>query len=322
VALPAAIRRNFLAPSLPVQTLRPRRARCGSHMDESGNQCIICQDAWTSSGPHQLSCLACGHLFGFACISKWLGSLPKTQGYCPQCHAKAAIKDVRTLYCPTDLASRDSSREEAIRRELARERAERAAAEAEAARATLRADQVQRKLDALTESLHQQVAAARLAPAKARRALHAAEEEEEDASTPDAPAAVCAYQVPGGKSLLFQASWAIVGSGQGQQFTLSFVHPDRPDVVQAAAKLHAGVIRDLASSADGRVVATASLDGTCKLVSSVSQNQVLSVALGARGLAVRGTDAPCSALDVQASPRGALHWRNTSSTRARAEDAW
>lgn len=39
--------------------------------------CSICFEPWTNSGAHRLVCLKCGHLFGEACIERWLKSVPK-----------------------------------------------------------------------------------------------------------------------------------------------------------------------------------------------------------------------------------------------------
>ena len=40
--------------------------------DDDGLTCTICLDQWTSSGEHRLVSLKCGHLFGFACIERWI----------------------------------------------------------------------------------------------------------------------------------------------------------------------------------------------------------------------------------------------------------
>jgi hypothetical protein len=56
--------------------------------------CSICLEAWTNSGSHRLVCLKCGHLFGEACIDKWIKSNPK----CPQCNRPSKRTDIRRLY--------------------------------------------------------------------------------------------------------------------------------------------------------------------------------------------------------------------------------
>ncbi|KAJ6670085.1 E3 UBIQUITIN-PROTEIN LIGASE [Salix koriyanagi] len=65
--------------------------------DLDGLNCAICMEPWRSEGDHQVSCLPCGHLYGFSCISKWLQRpVPTTK--CPQCNAKCKFKDIRKLY--------------------------------------------------------------------------------------------------------------------------------------------------------------------------------------------------------------------------------
>ena len=41
---------------------------------DEGSDCPICFEPWTNVGPHRVSCLACGHLFGKSCIDTWLKS--------------------------------------------------------------------------------------------------------------------------------------------------------------------------------------------------------------------------------------------------------
>uniref|UniRef100_A0A6N2M3D4 RING-type E3 ubiquitin transferase n=1 Tax=Salix viminalis TaxID=40686 RepID=A0A6N2M3D4_SALVM len=54
-------------------------------------------EPWRSEGDHQVSCLPCGHLYGFSCISKWLQRpVPTTK--CSQCNAKGKFKDIRKRY--------------------------------------------------------------------------------------------------------------------------------------------------------------------------------------------------------------------------------
>ncbi|KAG5237774.1 E3 ubiquitin-protein ligase [Salix suchowensis] len=65
--------------------------------DLDGLNCAICMEPWRSEGDHQVSCLPCGHLYGFSCISKWL-QRPVPTTNCPQCNAKCKFKDIRKLY--------------------------------------------------------------------------------------------------------------------------------------------------------------------------------------------------------------------------------
>ncbi|XAR69148.1 hypothetical protein NMG60_11000632 [Bertholletia excelsa] len=70
-----------------------------SKSEIDGLFCPICMDAWTNSGDHQVSCLPCGHLYGASCIKKWLQQR-KNSGKCPQCNRRCALKDVRVIYAP------------------------------------------------------------------------------------------------------------------------------------------------------------------------------------------------------------------------------
>eukprot|EP00258_Populus_trichocarpa_P009676 XP_002316395.1 E3 ubiquitin-protein ligase RFWD3 isoform X2 [Populus trichocarpa] len=74
-----------------------RREDTVEEYDLDGLNCAICMEPWRSEGDHQVSCLPCGHLYGFSCISKWLQRpVPTTK--CPQCNAKCKFKDIRKLY--------------------------------------------------------------------------------------------------------------------------------------------------------------------------------------------------------------------------------
>eukprot|EP00049_Salpingoeca_infusionum_P011896 m.210185 g.210185 ORF g.210185 m.210185 type:complete len:674 (+) comp15049_c0_seq2:1263-3284(+) len=92
--------------------------------------CTICFETWTSSGPHRLVSLRCGHLFGKSCIEQWLrGSIKQ----CPICNSKAALKDVRPIYAKliamVDTSERDMALEEAKKEREARVAAEQREAE-------------------------------------------------------------------------------------------------------------------------------------------------------------------------------------------------
>ncbi|EUB61647.1 RING finger and WD repeat domain-containing protein 3 [Echinococcus granulosus] len=78
-----------------------------SPMEES-DICSICFESWTTSGPHRICCLKCGHLFGRSCVTKWLMSARPKPGTCPQCNAKAHTKDIRAI----DTTDRDRALED------------------------------------------------------------------------------------------------------------------------------------------------------------------------------------------------------------------
>ncbi|KAG0557278.1 hypothetical protein KC19_11G116300 [Ceratodon purpureus] len=79
-------------------TSRPEQL--GTQLDSEGTTCPICMEPWTSTGNHRICSLACGHLFGKACIKRWLKMAGRKQGKCPQCNKRARVEDLRTLYVP------------------------------------------------------------------------------------------------------------------------------------------------------------------------------------------------------------------------------
>ncbi|KAI9154609.1 hypothetical protein LWI28_028806 [Acer negundo] len=70
--------------------------------------CPICMDAWTDNGDHHISCLPCGHIYGFSCIEKWFQQ-HRSSGKCPQCNRKCSLKDVRKLFASRVVAVDEES---------------------------------------------------------------------------------------------------------------------------------------------------------------------------------------------------------------------
>ncbi|XP_017087632.2 E3 ubiquitin-protein ligase RFWD3 [Drosophila bipectinata] len=68
--------------------------------EDDGLTCPICLDSWEMSGDHRLVSLRCGHLFGEACIRRWLNESQRQSSVkvCPQCKTKASYRDIRHLY--------------------------------------------------------------------------------------------------------------------------------------------------------------------------------------------------------------------------------
>ena len=67
--------------------------------------CPVCLDAWSDGGPHRICALrSCGHIFGKACILKWLRKgrrgRAKGKGKCPVCNKEAREGDIVDLYVP------------------------------------------------------------------------------------------------------------------------------------------------------------------------------------------------------------------------------
>lgn len=59
------------------------------------NSCPICFCDYETAGNHRVSSLACGHMFGYQCISKWIQSKPRKEARCPECNAPAKKSDIR-----------------------------------------------------------------------------------------------------------------------------------------------------------------------------------------------------------------------------------
>lgn len=77
--------------------------------DKEADSCIICFDAITAEGDHRACCLKCGHIFGFECISKWLGrEKDKDRKTCPQCKMSAKSSDIRPLFISNTLKVLDN----------------------------------------------------------------------------------------------------------------------------------------------------------------------------------------------------------------------
>ncbi|NXS61637.1 RFWD3 ligase, partial [Brachypteracias leptosomus] len=101
--------------------------------EEEGDTCAICFEPWTNAGEHRLSALRCGHLFGYACIARWLKG---QAGKCPQCNKKAKRSDIVVLYART-LRALDTSEQERMKSSLEKEQMLRRQAELESAESRL-----------------------------------------------------------------------------------------------------------------------------------------------------------------------------------------
>lgn len=70
-----------------------------SRSEIEGLFCPICMEAWTNGGNHQVCCLPCGHIYGLSCIQRWIRQHRGSgSAKCPQCNRKCKPKDVRVLY--------------------------------------------------------------------------------------------------------------------------------------------------------------------------------------------------------------------------------
>lgn len=66
--------------------------------ERDGSLCSICMEHLESEGDHRLASLACGHLFGKACIERWITGKGKRSSLCPQCHQPCKLSHIRVLY--------------------------------------------------------------------------------------------------------------------------------------------------------------------------------------------------------------------------------
>jgi hypothetical protein len=158
-------------------------ARCascarGSHRQpppDDAVACTVCLEPCAISGPHQAASLACGHVFGHACISQWLERKKKKNGgRCPQCNVRAATKDIRKLFVPSFHAFVDTDELDDMRRVLAEQRAGRVDAETTATRVSRRLIKIEADLEksrAKVEALEDELRMSRDALAKAERRI-------------------------------------------------------------------------------------------------------------------------------------------------------
>ncbi|CAO1410733.1 unnamed protein product [Diamesa hyperborea] len=86
--------------------------------DDEEGVCAICFDNFKQVGDHRITSLKCGHIFGQACIKRWLAEQPASQRSCPQCKMKASVRDLRFIYA-SKLRAIDNTRELELEKLLA-----------------------------------------------------------------------------------------------------------------------------------------------------------------------------------------------------------
>ncbi|KAG1355004.1 putative E3 ubiquitin-protein ligase RFWD3 [Cocos nucifera] len=85
----------------------------GIELDRSiSPNCPICFEMWTSDGPHRVSCIPCGHVYGRSCLERWLDQCGKKTGKCPQCNRNFKHKEIINLYAPLIVVPNDDLRKE------------------------------------------------------------------------------------------------------------------------------------------------------------------------------------------------------------------
>uniref|UniRef100_A0A182Q3K4 RING-type E3 ubiquitin transferase n=1 Tax=Anopheles farauti TaxID=69004 RepID=A0A182Q3K4_9DIPT len=125
------------SPNRSVQLITPRRKKrkrtvspkqksvtpttSKNEEDDEGLLCSICLDEWTMTGEHRVVSLKCGHLFGMACIKRWMQDKPAASRSCATCKARATMRDIRNIYARC-IKAIDNTREEELQQELNREK--------------------------------------------------------------------------------------------------------------------------------------------------------------------------------------------------------
>ncbi|PXF44113.1 E3 ubiquitin-protein ligase RFWD3 [Gracilariopsis chorda] len=95
----------------------------GEDSQDDGNCCTICLERWSNTGPHQVCCMPCGHLFGYKCIKEWILGSNSRRRACPTCKVPARVKDLRYLFgLPSRLEASDVSEVQRLREQLTKEK--------------------------------------------------------------------------------------------------------------------------------------------------------------------------------------------------------
>lgn len=110
--------------------------------------CTICFEPWTTSGPHRISSLKCGHLYGQSCVERWLGRTPA----CPQCKAGAKRADVRPIFAKR-LRLMDTAERDRLLGQVKDERQKREAAEVAEAKANMHVQLLLMEIEQLKHQL-------------------------------------------------------------------------------------------------------------------------------------------------------------------------
>ncbi|RCV46966.1 hypothetical protein SETIT_9G574000v2 [Setaria italica] len=74
--------------------------------------CPVCMEPWASQGPHRISCIPCGHVYGRSCLERWLTQRGNRSATCPQCSKRFKQKDIINLYAPEVTAPKNELEKE------------------------------------------------------------------------------------------------------------------------------------------------------------------------------------------------------------------
>lgn len=128
----------------------PQTSNLNSSEAEDGQLCPICFDNWTSTGDHRICSLKCGHLFGYSCISHWLGS--QKEKNCPTCKKKVSRSDIRFIYA-RKLIVVDNSELENMKKQLDKVTEEKNRVQIELTKAICREHAIQLKVEELQKNI-------------------------------------------------------------------------------------------------------------------------------------------------------------------------
>ncbi|KAI8903324.1 hypothetical protein EDD86DRAFT_278726 [Gorgonomyces haynaldii] len=90
----------------------PKKIKLDEENNENAVECTICYEPCTSSGPHQLCALKCGHLMGYSCIEKWYLK-EKKNAKCPLCQQPVQMRQVVRLFAANTVVLDARERDEA-----------------------------------------------------------------------------------------------------------------------------------------------------------------------------------------------------------------
>lgn len=80
----------------PSNSKKAASAAALNSAEEDECLCPICYSEYSSGGPHRLTSLKCGHLFGRSCVEQWICA--GKNNTCPTCKAKTRLTDVRNIF--------------------------------------------------------------------------------------------------------------------------------------------------------------------------------------------------------------------------------
>ncbi|CAN6290954.1 unnamed protein product [Urochloa humidicola] len=93
------------------------RARVSAAERAATPTCPVCMEPWASQGPHRISCIPCGHVYGRSCLERWLTQRGNRSATCPQCSKRFKHKDIINLYAQVAIPKNELEKEISYLRE-------------------------------------------------------------------------------------------------------------------------------------------------------------------------------------------------------------